>query len=202
MAFRSYVLHLVVNGFHFNKVEIDNHYEKAHADHMNDKIILELARGLNHQVFEPVKEYDDGLKVFVTEPLEWNHKPYRLVWFYYDQSHDIESANSLSRKETKMKRTPASQQLTDMDKLAKGKLYSSVLPTNAPLADQLKHDLCQQIIIYKHKKGLKQKELGKLLGVHEARVSEIVHFKIDKFTADKLMAFLEMLNPRAHVKVS
>jgi len=101
-----------------------------------------------------------------------------------------------------MRKTPTPQQLKDMDKLAKGKLYSSALPPHASLADHLKHDLCQQIIIFKHKKGLKQKELGKLLGVHEARVSEIVHYKIGKFTADKLMEFLETLNPRAHVKVS
>jgi predicted XRE-type DNA-binding protein len=101
-----------------------------------------------------------------------------------------------------MRKTPTQQQLKDMDKLAKGKLYSSVLSPQASLADHLKHDLCQQIILYKHKKGLKQKDLGKLLGVHEARVSEIVHYKIDKFTADKLMEFLETLNPRAHVKVS
>jgi len=89
MAFRSYDLHLVVNGISFNKVEIDDHYEEAHADHMNDKIILELVKELDHQVFDPVKEYDDGLKVFVTEPLMWNHKPYRLVWFYYEGSHEL-----------------------------------------------------------------------------------------------------------------
>jgi predicted XRE-type DNA-binding protein len=101
-----------------------------------------------------------------------------------------------------MKRTPSLQQIKDIDELAKGKLYSSVLPAHAPLADQLKHDLCQQIVLYKNKKKLKQKELGKILGVDEARVSEIVHYKIGKFTADKLMAFLEIINPRAHVKVS
>jgi len=100
-----------------------------------------------------------------------------------------------------MKRAPTPQQLKDMDKLSKGKLFSSALPHGASLADHLKHDLCQQIVIYKHKRGLRQKELGKLLGVHEARVSEIVHYKIDKFTADKLMEFLETLNPKAHVKV-
>jgi predicted XRE-type DNA-binding protein len=101
-----------------------------------------------------------------------------------------------------MKKSPTPQQLKDMDKFAKAELYSSVLPPGAPLADKFKHDLCEQIVRYKQKKGLKQKDLGDLLGVHEARISEIVHYKIDKFTADKLMQFLEILNPRAHVKVS
>ena len=101
-----------------------------------------------------------------------------------------------------MRKTPTPQQLKDMDRIAKGHLYSSVLPPHASLADHFKHDLCQQIILYKNKKGLKQKDLGKVLGVHEARVSQIVHYKIGKFTADKLMEFLETLNPRAHVKVS
>jgi len=89
MGFRSYDMNLVVNGVKFNRVEIDDHYEEAHADHMNDKIILELVRDLNHQAFNPVKEYDDGLKVFVTEPLILRHKPYRLVWFYYDGTHEL-----------------------------------------------------------------------------------------------------------------
>ncbi len=101
-----------------------------------------------------------------------------------------------------MKKTPSVKQLKEIDELAKGKLYSSMLPQDASLADKLKHDLCSQIIRQKHKRGLKQKELGRVLGVHEARISEIVHYKIDKFTADKLIQFLEALNPRAHVKVS
>jgi hypothetical protein len=70
-------------------VEIDDHYEESHSAHMNDKIILELVNALNHRIIDPVKEYDDGLKVFVVEPLVWNHKPYRLVWFYYEGSHEL-----------------------------------------------------------------------------------------------------------------
>jgi predicted XRE-type DNA-binding protein len=101
-----------------------------------------------------------------------------------------------------MKKTPTRHQYKEMDKLAKGKLFSSVLPADASLADHLKHDLCEQISRYKQKKRLKQKELANLLGIHEARISEIVHYKIEKFTADKLIQFIEMLNPRAHVKVS
>jgi hypothetical protein len=82
-------LHLTVNGISFTKVEIDDHYEEAHADHMNDKIIIELVKGLGDQIFDPVKEYEDGLKIFVTEPLLWSQKPYRLVWFYYDGRHEL-----------------------------------------------------------------------------------------------------------------
>ncbi len=36
-----------------------------------------------------------------------------------------------------MKKSPTSQQLKDMDRLAKGKLISSALPVDAPLADKL-----------------------------------------------------------------
>lgn len=101
-----------------------------------------------------------------------------------------------------MKKTPTSQQLKEIDHLAKGKVYSSVLSSDASLADHLKHDLCAQIIRYKQKKKLKQNELSELLGIHEARISEIVHYKIEKFTADKLLHFIEILSPRVHVKVS
>jgi hypothetical protein len=89
MAFRTYDLHLVVNSIRFSSVEIEDHYETSHADHMTDKIILELVTCLNHRTLDPVKEYDEGLKIFVVEPVMWNHKPYRLVWFYYEGSHNL-----------------------------------------------------------------------------------------------------------------
>jgi len=97
---------------------------------------------------------------------------------------------------------PSPQQLKIIDKLSNGKLFSSVLPPNASLADRFKHDLCARFIVYKRENDLKQKELGDLLGIDEARVSEIVHYKIDKFTADKLMDLLEKLVPKIHFRVS
>ncbi len=80
---------LVINGIHFVKVEIDDHFLESHSDHMNEDIILQLLKELNHRVLDPVKEYNDGLKVFVVEPLNWNTKPYRLVWFYYEGSRQL-----------------------------------------------------------------------------------------------------------------
>ncbi len=89
MSSRIFDLHLVISGVRFTKVEIDDHYKEKHRDHMTDELILDLVKSINHLDLDPVKEYDDGLKIFVVEPLVLNRKPYRLVWFYYEGSHSI-----------------------------------------------------------------------------------------------------------------
>lgn len=72
---------------------------------------------------------------------------------------------------------------------------STVLPLNASPLDQFKFKLCEIILIYKRKTDLKQKELAKIIGVDEARMSEILHYKIDKFTSDRLQEYVQKIYP-------
>ena len=86
-------------------------------------------------------------------------------------------------------------------KLAKVK-GSYVLPPEADAIDRAKYEICRQIPIYMHKKGLTQRQLAKQMGVPETRVSEIVHYRIWKFTLDRLLGYFERVNPKVVLKVA
>ena len=59
-----------------------------------------------------------------------------------------------------------------------------------------------QIVLYMHSKGMTQRELASKMGIPETRVSEVVHYHIWKFTLDRLLGYLEKLNPRLSFKVA
>jgi predicted XRE-type DNA-binding protein len=74
-------------------------------------------------------------------------------------------------------------------------LGSSLLPDAASQVDRAKYKACEIIIRYRHRSGLKQKALATRLGIDEARMSEILHYKIDSFTLDRLIGYAEVLYP-------
>ncbi|MGK5088518.1 XRE family transcriptional regulator [Bdellovibrionota bacterium FG-2] len=74
-------------------------------------------------------------------------------------------------------------------------LGSSLLPKDASELDRTKYKACELIIKYRHKSGLKQKALAEHLGIDEARMSEILHYKIESFTLDRLVGYAQVLYP-------
>lgn len=79
---------------------------------------------------------------------------------------------------------------------------SYILPPNASAVDRTKYELCKRVLLYMHRKGLSQRQLAKLMGVPETRVSEIVHYRISKFTLDRLVEYYERIEPKAALKVA
>lgn len=79
---------------------------------------------------------------------------------------------------------------------------SFILPPDAGIVDKAKYEVCKQLLIYIHKQGINQKELANILDVPETRISEIVHYKITKFTLDKLLSYYEIINPKFVLKVA
>lgn len=59
--------------------------------------------------------------------------------------------------------------------------------------DKVKVSLCKQLVRYAYNRKMKLKDLGKLLKLPATRVSEIVNYKIDKFTVDWLLNTLSVL---------
>lgn len=99
-------------------------------------------------------------------------------------------------------RFPSEKTLAVMrKKLAKAK-GSYLLPPDADAIDRAKYEICRQILIYMHKKGLSQRQLAKQMGIPETRVSEIVHYRIWKFTLDRLLGYFEKINPKLVLKVA
>jgi len=79
---------------------------------------------------------------------------------------------------------------------------SFILPQNSSIVDKAKYEICKQMLIYIHKEQINQKELAKILDIPETRISEIVHYRIAKFTLDKLLSYYEIINPKFIIKVA
>ncbi|OFZ63222.1 MAG: hypothetical protein A2328_05510, partial [Bdellovibrionales bacterium RIFOXYB2_FULL_36_6] len=62
-----------------------------------------------------------------------------------------------------------------------------LLTKDASNVDKLKFSLCKEIIIYLKIHKITQVELANILEIDPARLSEIVKYKIDLFTVDRLL---------------
>ncbi len=86
-------------------------------------------------------------------------------------------------------------------KLAKVK-PSRLLPKNASKADHLKYKLCEKFVIYLTEHKMSQVQLAKRLNVDPSRINEIVKYRIDLYTVDKLMDLAERLHLEFDVEVA
>jgi predicted XRE-type DNA-binding protein len=59
--------------------------------------------------------------------------------------------------------------------------------------DKFKISLCAHFVQYLVENRLKPTELHKKTGIEKTRLSEILHYKINNFTIDKLLVFLNVL---------
>ena len=85
-------------------------------------------------------------------------------------------------------------------KLSKG-AASATLPPNASDLEKLKYEICKAFVRYKQIHGFSQRDLAKELGINESIVSKVLHYKIESFTVDRLMRFLEKIESKVSVKV-
>jgi predicted XRE-type DNA-binding protein len=79
---------------------------------------------------------------------------------------------------------------------------SRLLPRNASKADKLKYALCQKFVVYLLEHDISQVELARNLNSDTARLNEIVKYKIDLFTVDKLIEFAQRLDPNLEINVA
>ena len=79
---------------------------------------------------------------------------------------------------------------------------SRLLPKNATKADQVKFKLCEKFVIYLSEHKCTQVQLAKKLKVDPSRINEIVKYRIDLYTIDKLMELAEKLHLDFEVDVA
>lgn len=75
------------------------------------------------------------------------------------------------------------------------------LPKSASKSEKLKYELCRQFVKYLVEHGMTQKELAEEIDIQPARMNEIVKYRIDLFTVDRLLDYTERLKPNLRITV-
>jgi hypothetical protein len=70
---------------------------------------------------------------------------------------------------------------------------SWILSENATPLQKSKHELCREILIYQRKHKLTDEELTEQMELTLAETEDILHYRIDYFTLDRLMTYANKL---------
>ena len=76
------------------------------------------------------------------------------------------------------------------------------LSADATTLDKFRFQLCQRLLGYKMEHSLKQRELADKLGVDESIVSKVLHHRIDKISTDKLIEYVQIIEPNVNLLVA
>lgn len=78
-------------------------------------------------------------------------------------------------------------------KAKKRQLTTITDKTHLTTEDKFKISLCRFFVQYLNEHKMKPIDLHKQTGIEQSRISEILHYKITKFTIDKLLGWLNVL---------
>ena len=97
-----------------------------------------------------------------------------------------------------MRNTIDNDEMLDILKEAKQKAKKRQLTTISDKSqltteDRFKISLCKFFVLYLNEHKMKPIDLHKQTGIEQSRISEILHYKITKFTIDKLLVWLNVL---------
>ena len=70
---------------------------------------------------------------------------------------------------------------------------SWVLPDNPTPLEKSKHEICREILLYQRKHKLTDEELAEKTELTLAETEDILHYRIDYFTLDRLMTYASKL---------
>ena len=76
------------------------------------------------------------------------------------------------------------------------------LPENASKAEILKYKICEKFVVHILETNISQADLARKLGMDPARLNEIVKYRINLFTIDKLLEFSENMDPDIKIEVA
>lgn len=107
---------------------------------------------------------------------------------------EIEGGNSMS--------FPTEKELKSIRKKMEAVEPSRTLPKNASKVDIVKYKLCEKFVEYILENKVTQAQVAKKLKVDPSRINEIVKYRIDLYTVDKLMELAEKLRLNFNIKVA
>src|SRR5438128_11375805 len=79
---------------------------------------------------------------------------------------------------------------------------SWALPENPTALEQVKYNLCERILAYKQDNKLTVKKLAQQIKLSVAETEDILHYRIDHFTLDRLMDYVDILFAPSQVRVT
>lgn len=112
-------------------------------------------------------------------------------------------ARKIKLKDGSAVRYPEEKKIKEMlEKLSSDEVVgSTVLPKNAPESDKIKYKLCGKILEYKLAKNLTQKELAEKIGLDEPETSRVLHYKIERYSIERLLGYAMALYPKLTIEV-
>lgn len=97
---------------------------------------------------------------------------------------------------------PSNEKVKKMRSLLEKADPSRTLPKNATTAERVKYKICEKFAAHILDTGVSQAKLSRELNMDPARLNEIVKYRIDLFTIDKLIEFAERLDPKFRIEVA
>ena len=97
---------------------------------------------------------------------------------------------------------PNDKKLREIRKQLEAAEPSRTLPEDPSKTQIIKYKICEKFVSYILENGITQAELARQLSMDTARLNEIVKYRIDLFTIDKLIEFAEVLDPDLKVEVA
>ena len=79
---------------------------------------------------------------------------------------------------------------------------SRTLLENATKADKVKYKICEKFVLHLLETKKSQAALSRELSIDTARINDIVKYRINLFTIDKLLEFAEKLDPNIELEVA
>lgn len=80
-------------------------------------------------------------------------------------------------------------------------LGSTVIPDSSSESDKIKYKLCSLIVEYKIKKNITQKSLAEKLKLDEPETSRILHYKIERYSIERLLEYARKLYPNLTLQI-
>jgi len=88
-----------------------------------------------------------------------------------------------------------------LKKLEKAEGFLSPPENPSPL-EKFRFDIQQKFVSYLLKNKISQREMAKLLGIDEGKVSKLLRNRLDEFSTDRMINLYEKINPGVKLKVS
>ena len=97
---------------------------------------------------------------------------------------------------------PREEELQEIIEIMEKTEPSRSLPPNASTVEKIKYKLCEKFVRYFLKNEISQAELARQINIDPSRINEIVKYRIDLFTIDKLINLAEKLDLDIKIKVA